>query len=60
MVFDYTMDSETLEAIHAAEILKEYCGNTKCTHCPFYDFRRCALINEDVLLPVGWEIPERK
>ena len=59
------MNIETLDAIHAVEVLKEYCGYTKCTHCPFYDFRscdlrRCALVNADVLFPADWEIPERR
>ena len=54
------MDTETLNAIHAVEVLKEYCGYTKCTDCPFYDFGRCALVNADILIPADWEVPERE
>ena len=54
------MDIETLDAIHAVEVLKEYCGYTKCKDCPFYDFRKCALVNMDVLFPAEWKVPERE
>ena len=53
------MDIETLDAIRAAEVLKEYCGYTKCKDCPFYyDFRKCLLVNTDVLFPADWEVWE--
>lgn len=60
MVFNYEMDSETLDAIHAAEVLKEFCGYVRCEDCPFCSLGECSLMSEDCYFPEDWEIPERK
>lgn len=64
-MFDYTMDFETLEAIHAAEILKEFCGYIACDTCPFYtsirrDDTDCAGCMFGNNIPAYWNVPERK
>lgn len=60
MMFNYTMDNETLDAIHTVEVLKKYCGYAQCVHCPFYSFEKCQLMSEDCLCPADWEVPERE
>lgn len=52
-----TMDNEALDAIHAAEVLKEFCGYVQCVHCPFYNFEKCQLMSEDCLCPADWQLP---
>lgn len=60
MMFDYTMDNETLDAIHAAEVLKEFCGYVRCEDCPFCSLGECSLMSEDCYFPEDWKIPERE
>ncbi len=59
-MFDYTMNNETLDAIHAAEVLKEFCGYAICEDCPFPDSEECSLMSEDCYFPADWEVPERE
>ena len=59
-MFNYEMDSETLDAIHAAEVLKEFCGYVRCEDCPFCSLGECSLMNEDCHFPADWNIPKVK
>ena len=55
------MTNRDIEAIKAAEILKNYCGEVRCTDCIFYfrndcivsDTRRCR---RDEYTPADWLI----
>ena len=55
------MTNRDIEAIKAAEILKNYCGEVRCTDCIFY-FRNDCIVSDtrswrrDEYTPADWHI----
>ena len=55
------MTNRDIEAIKAAEILKNYCGEVRCTDCIFY-FRNDCIVSDtrswrrDEYTPADWRI----
>ena len=55
------MKIKETEAIKAAEILKEYCGDVRCTDCIFYVRKDCIVSDtrrwrHDEYMPADWLI----
>ena len=53
------MEIKEAEAIKAAEVLRQYCGDVRCTDCIFYFRGDCMLsvINEEYdYTPLDWRI----